>query len=505
VTNQTEPAQHEKMTKNGLTYTRMGLMALFGYLLMGDFCLQIMEMVIPSVMPLQLAEAEAPDTVKAILMVSMVSLFNLTINPLVSFRSDNVRTRWGRRIPFLLAMTPCVVATLVAIAYAPEIAAFLQARGWQILGLERILSNNPSMGTLMLVMTVGVVFFQIFNYIMAPVFYYLFIDVVPDAYMGRFMALFRIVATLATFIFHTYIFPHALSHTKEIYIGAALLYGVGFMIMSLNVREGTYPPPAHDLRMSPWAQVKVYIRECYSHKHYWFFYLRNTCIMVGGATDMFLVYYFIKALNVSLTDVGRIDGYSQLLILFVLYPLGLLMDKFKPTRVMFWLMLFCLPLPMICFWFITDRPSYLLLGFLFKFLTGIMGNLSLPFYASIPPQERYGQFGSANQVFISIAVIPMGVLAGMFMDFLTQSGTHPEMYRWAYVWNFTFYCASLLFMWLLYRSWKRHGGDNYVPPRVGFETPVCTDAPICDSTTSEATTRDDMLRMPVREDSESER
>ena len=473
------------MTKNGLTYTRMGLMALFGYLLMGDFCLQIMEMVVPSIMPLQLAEAGAPDTVKGILMISLVAFFNLTLNPLVSFRSDNVRTALGRRNPFLLVMAPCVTATLIFIAYAPEIGAFLQTRGWQVHLLERILSSNPSMGTLMVVMTLGVVAFQIFNHIMAPVFYYLFVDVVPDAYMGRFLALFRIVATLATFVFNTYIFPHAMSHTKEIYIGAGLFYCLGLVVMSLCVREGKYPPPVHDLTTSPLAQAKIYIRECYSHRHYLLFNARNTFVIISETANMFLVFYFTKALCVTLTDVGRVEGYSQLAILFVLYPLGLLMDKFKPTRVMFWLMVFCLPLPMICFWFINDRPSYLLLGFLITFLRGLMANLSLPFYASIPPQERYGQFGSANQVIISLAVIPMGFLAGMLMEFLTQGGTRPEMYRWCYVWNFVFYSVGLFFMWLLYRSWKHYGGDNYVPPRVDLPEAVESE-------------REERLQMPER-------
>ena len=500
VTNNSIPAQQgdNTMRKNGLTYTKMGLAVLFGYLLLGDFCLQMMEMLIPSIMPLQMGAAGAPDIVKSIMLISMVSLFNLTLNPLVSFTSDNVRTAWGRRRPFLLIATPFVSLALVAIAYAPEIAAFWKTTGWRIHWLEGIMSNDPSMGTLMVVLALCIVFFQLFHYIMAPVFFYLFVDVVPDAHMGRFVALFRVVATFSAFLFSTYIYPHAMSHTKEIYVGISLLYGVGLMVMSLGVREGSYAPPSHDLRNPPLEQVKAYARECYSRRHYLLFYLRNTFLTISEMADIFLVFYFTKAISVTLHDIGRVVGYTQLIILVVLYPIGMLMDKYKPTRVMFWLMVFCLPLPLLCFLFVQDRPSFLVWGFLYCLLRPLMANLALALYASIPPQERYGQFGSANQMFISVIVIPVSVLLGMLMDTITVGGTRPEMYRWCYVWNFAFYSAALFFMWLLYRSWKHYGGDNYVPPPVGLDAvkPVPVEAVDFPSLEEE---RDERLEMPTRE------
>jgi hypothetical protein len=53
------------------------------------------------------------------------------------------------------------------------------------------------------------------------------------------------------------------------------------------------------------------------------------------------------------------------------------------------------------------------------------------------------------------------------MDWLTQNGTRPEMYRYCYLWGFVIFGISTFFMYLLYRSWRAHGGPhNYLPPRV---------------------------------------
>lgn len=64
--------------KNGLFYTTRGLVVVFSYLLIGDFCLQFMEAVMPSIMPLQLDAAGASNTVKAGVLGTTSALFNRT-------------------------------------------------------------------------------------------------------------------------------------------------------------------------------------------------------------------------------------------------------------------------------------------------------------------------------------------------------------------------------------------------------------------------------------------
>ena len=451
--------------KNGLHYTKRGLLILFFYLLLGDFAFQMMEMVLPSIAPLQLDARQASNTTKAFILGSTASFFNLVLNPFASFKSDNLRTKWGRRRPILLFMTPAIFAALVLMAYAPELSSVLSRAGYSPSWLQDFLP--PDHGMAMMVLTIGlcVIVFQIFNFIMLPIFHYLFVDVVPDAYMGRFIMLFRIVATLAGFLFHMYVFPHAMVHTREIYLGAAVIYLVGFLIMLLSIKEGDYPPSPIKEGMGIFAQARLYVRECYSHKHYLLFNARNLFWALSAATDMFLVFYLVKFLAIDLGDIGKVGAFSQLALLVILYPIGVLADRFKAARISFIAMTASVFVAAGCFFFLKDRSTYFTLGLLYLVLKGVVGNLDLAFYASVPPQEKYGQFGSANQLIISIVMIPGSLLAGKFLDFMTNGGSQPEMYRYCLAWSCVFCLLATVFMALYCRSWKRHGGPNhYVPP-----------------------------------------
>jgi len=48
-----------------LSYTKVGLVWLFVWLLWGDFCFTLMEAVIPSIVPLKLKELGAPNWLMA--------------------------------------------------------------------------------------------------------------------------------------------------------------------------------------------------------------------------------------------------------------------------------------------------------------------------------------------------------------------------------------------------------------------------------------------------------
>ena len=60
------------------------------------------------------------------------------------------------------------------------------------------------------------------------VYWYLFNDVVPTEMMGRFMGYFRLVSTITGAFYSFFLFPHALTHMKKLYLLAAGIYLVGF-------------------------------------------------------------------------------------------------------------------------------------------------------------------------------------------------------------------------------------------------------------------------------------
>ncbi len=114
-----------RMRVGTLSYTRAGLITLFVYLLWGDFCFTLMETVVPSIMPLKFHAIGAPNWVLGLVLTTIPNLMNTVINPFISFRSDRLRSRWGRRIPFLMGATPFLVVFLTLLGYAEPIAKWI--------------------------------------------------------------------------------------------------------------------------------------------------------------------------------------------------------------------------------------------------------------------------------------------------------------------------------------------------------------------------------------------
>jgi hypothetical protein len=57
-----------------LSYTKLGLVSLFAFLLWGDFCWQLMETVMPSVLPLKFADIHADNWEVGLIMATIPSL-----------------------------------------------------------------------------------------------------------------------------------------------------------------------------------------------------------------------------------------------------------------------------------------------------------------------------------------------------------------------------------------------------------------------------------------------
>lgn len=226
----------EKLRVGTLRYTLRGLVWVFIWLLWGDFCYTVMEQISGSVVPLRLKQLEAPDWTVPIILVTVPSTINLVLNPIISTISDRHRGRWGRRIPFLLFSAPFLSAALVAMAFSPEIGAWMHGwlgpwAGWSLAG-ACVLAVGVLMAT-----------FKVFDMFLNTTYWYLFNDVVPQAYMNRFMGFFRSTAFAAAMLYSWFVYPHALTHMRYIFLAAAAIYLFGFGSMCLFVKEGKYPPP----------------------------------------------------------------------------------------------------------------------------------------------------------------------------------------------------------------------------------------------------------------------
>src|SRR5204863_8693739 len=127
---------------------------------------------------------------------------NMTFVPVISFRSDRTRTRWGRRIPYIVATMPLLCIFLALLGFSDSIGASIRSSSWPAK------FHLSATAMIVIVMGVMIVLYDVFNVFVNSIYWYLFRDVVPSAFLGRFMAAFRMVGTVAAMIWNEYFYGH---------------------------------------------------------------------------------------------------------------------------------------------------------------------------------------------------------------------------------------------------------------------------------------------------------
>ncbi|MFA6480663.1 MAG: MFS transporter [Victivallaceae bacterium] len=427
-----------------LVYTRAGIVALFSWLLWGDFMFQLMEAVEPKVLPLLLKQHGATNQQIAFIAGSIMMMLNTFMNPVISYNSDRTRTRWGRRKPYIIITTPFVVLFLAATPFAPEILDCLQT-STLVSNFFAIFPVPP------IIMLFGflVVAYQIFNLFVASVYYYLLPDVVPHELLGRFYSLFRIVSGLSGLIFNYFIFKYAETDAKAIFVGVALIYGIVILMMCWKIDEGEYPPLAKEKRGTLWDGISNYGRECFSSKYYWTMFLGSACINISACSNLFYVFLYNKDLGYSLDQFGKLSAYVIVLQIICYYSAGIIIDRWGAHKTLILGLFATAALHILSYFMITDYWS----GFIWMLLPAFSSTLLLA-TAKLEvitfPGERYGQFCSAQALVKSIAIVGMNYVIGVIADKL-------QTYWFLNLWKGIFLALSGVFIVLIYLQWLRRG------------------------------------------------
>jgi len=200
-----------------LKYSIRGLAILFAWLLWGDFAFTFFENIFGRFIPLYLKDLQASNTLIGVMTGSIAGAVNLLFLPGISRWSDEYRSRWGRRIPFLAVVTPITVVSVILVGFAPEIGAWVHSR------VTIHIAPAVSLTAVILTLLCGlVVAFHYFNMVLCNGFTWLVRDVVPYEVMARFLSWFRIIGTVSSVAFSWYVFPYIISHRKEICVGVGL-------------------------------------------------------------------------------------------------------------------------------------------------------------------------------------------------------------------------------------------------------------------------------------------
>ena len=449
-----------------LTYTKAGLFALFAWLLWGDFCFTMMEAVVPSILPLKLKDLGCSNWLMGLILTTAPGILNMTVCPYVSFKSDRYRSKWGRRIPFILWTMPFLCGSLALIGLGDDLCGILQRNS------EFLRQFTPA--TITIALLAGfLIMFQFFNMFVGSVFWYLFNDVVPPQFLARFVGLLKIVGTGAGALYNFFIFRYAESHMREIFIGAAVLYLVGFGMACLMIKEGEYPPVEGESDTSTRGMkgIKTFFRESFSHKLYWLRFISASFSAFAGAIGMFVI-FFNREMGLSLDQIGKLGAIGSIASMAAMYCMSIFVDRWHPLRITVYGALFgVLGSFMSMVWiFVTIPGNYffwlnvgnVLIG---TFLGALVAVATFPSDMRIFPQSRFGQFCSAQAMLQSAFTVIAGILAGLFID-VVRNLCHGSnyAYRFIFLWITVFAGISAVFRVMSYIEWHRLGGDKHFHP-----------------------------------------
>jgi hypothetical protein len=362
-----------------------------------------------------------------------------------------------------------MIITLLGLAFADPLGQLLSRLAGGAL--------SPGAATIGIIAALLLLFHMCNSFVLWP-YNMLINDVVPREVLGRFSMLFRIVSTLAVAAFSFLIFPHAETHYSQIFLGAALLFGVAYPMMCSQVKEGPYPPP--EQTPSGWrSHAAVYFRECFGHPFYWHVFLGTAFITVGGASAPFILLMNVS-LGLDLKQIGWIAGGAGIISLPVFFAAGLFLDRWNLVR-LFYRGRVVQTLISACFMVylvvdLTVRQVFVLtvsLNLILLIITAVMLVAMVPMNMMLLPRDRYGQFTSALSLVVGAAGVLGGALMGIFMDAMRWvHGGSDFAYRYAPVWMTVFYALGTYYQYRVYRYVRNNHGDNlagFVPPDTSTE------------------------------------
>ncbi|HEX8525299.1 MAG TPA: MFS transporter [Tepidisphaeraceae bacterium] len=452
-----------------LTYTSGGLVALFFWLLWGDFTISLKDRSLTPTLQIMLRTFEAKAVVIALLLSFLPPLISIFLIPVVSYKSDRHRGAWGRRIPYLLIPTPIAFVTMVLLGFSPAIGKVLH----NALGGERALMSENSF--ILLCIGVAWTLFEFANLTCTAVFTWLIADVVPRPLFGRFFGMFRALSLIAGMIFSWYLLGIVKTHYAMVFLAIGALYGVSFTIMCLKVKEGDYPPvqpmesslETSRALASRFSAVNEYLRDCFTHPYYLWYFLSITLAHIGFLPINLYSLIFATSLGMSDKMYGHWSAIQLGCSLVQTYPLGWLADKIHPLRVTIGALALYALSTLWAFFFVRDASMFAAAHVICGTISGMWLTATAPLAPSLLPKSKFASYFSAMGICMAVAGMVMGPVVGKALDRLNP-GRKIENYDFhtMYLWSSILMTLSLVVTLIVYRKFMQYGGPkHYVAPQ----------------------------------------
>jgi MFS family permease len=389
------------------------------------------------------------------LVVSVPYFIAMVFTPIVSYKSDRHRGRWGRRIPFLLAPTPIGVAAIAGLAFSPPLGVWLH----RILG-----GKSPGLDVSVLIF-LGVfwVVFAFTSQISYALFNALINDVVPREILGRFFAAFRALSLIAGSIFSYFLMGSAGTAYGWIFLGMGIIYGGGFFSMCAKVKEGDYPPaPPAGKRGGIFAFVDAggsYFKECFDRPYYcWFHAMWGLSWLAFIPINTYSLFYSVD-LNMSNKVYGYCIAISYLISVVLAYPLGILADRVHPIRAGIAMMGLFTGAAFFAGAFVHEAKAFGIALVVFTVTSGAWMTTTASIAQRLLPKNKFGQLYSAAIMIQSALIVAVPPLIGVFLDF------HHHDYRYVFHITGGIGIAALFCSVMVYVHFMRMGGPkSFVAP-----------------------------------------
>jgi len=386
----------------------------------------------------------ASDFLLGLIKSSLPQAMAITMLPVVAYRSDRYRSRWGRRIPFIAFAAPFACVAMVGLAFSPILGGVL----------DRLLGTaSPGANPCVIIwLSLFWMMFEFSSIICQSLFHGLIADVVPKAVIGRFYAMFRVVSTMAGMSYTYALQGRIQDFYFPIFIGIAVIFAVSFTCMCLKVKEGGYPPPPPPGEGVQPLAVVTYARECFSKPHYLWIY---ASVMLGYmATEPISTYIYAYAPSIGM-DLGRLGKFQtvQLFVsLLMAYPLGWLVDRFHPLKVCLGALAMMALSTLAAYLLVHDGAS---LGIAVIWVGALSGAWSTSMLALAPtlfPKTRFSSFHSAMTLSYSVGLMVVVPVCGWMLD---RTG---HDYINIYYWGALMSTATFLATYAVYRRFVALGG-----------------------------------------------
>ena len=435
-----------------LTYSLGGVVALFGWLLWGDVAYSMRDRIVPPVMQLLFKKFGASDALTGFLFSSLPCLLNVFVAPVLGYRSDRLRTRWGRRIPFLFGSMPFVVISVTGLACCAPLGTWLH----HTLGMF-------SPGLLPATLVFAGLFWTLFEIACLTanfVFGGLINDVVPHPVVGRCFGVLRAGGLLVAIFFNFFFFGKSEANYPWLFACVGVVYGVGFTLMCLRVKEGEYPPPAEPVSgRGTIPSIRAYLHDGFGHPFFvWFFVANTVGSLVALPFNTYSVFY-ARSLSLDQDAFGKCLALTYVCSLVLSYPLGWLADRFHPLRVSMLGQLVYAAAMGYGFFFARNAVTFAVALVAHGVVSGSLWTVGSSLGQRLLPPAKFAEIGSAGGIMINLVGIVAAPSVGALLD-----STHHE-YRYTFLIGLNFSVLTFLCMVVLYRKFVALGGpDNYVAP-----------------------------------------